>query len=740
MSAFLSYSKEMRPKIRQEFPGMKNADVSVVLAQRWRAAPEAEKKPHLDQEKQDRQKYYRDLAVFKAAEEERLREEEADRRRQSTRETIDFLNLPGQLNWGSGSSTHSQSHSGGLYSGGSQRASGSISSSESAAGSGSSSGSQVGSDDGVQAAAEGQGDSAKSRKRKHRRKNKSPAPTGETSSQRPQLHAWSQLAEPQAGSQSSPRGLDGQAPDAKWARWSPSQAVPGAAAPHAGTQPSTTPGARDGKHSGGSSGGHTSGSSRASAGGARAAPGAERSSRVHVRGYAPSPSMASSLPTQSAAPGRAASVPPNAAASRPHVQKNGDGTRGPSAATTTTARGCHSPCSDSSRLGDEVHEGLSAYVSYMDDNAPQYGQYQSRAQSEGQQLLQVLGLNSSAPRQPSKPRHKHRHSHTDKHMASVTTRAVASTGHGPMNVVTPDVPVPVPMSMPVSMAGGYPCYIAHPNNGIPTAPVPYPGYCTHPPDLMLHPPGNPPQGPQPPGADLWDTMLAQQQHQQWYMPAAYYFMVGDEWVGGGGAGGRGAMPASTATSQVSGVGRSGDSGSVCAVNAGSVGSGIGIAQSASMDSGIVSPLTNPSTFTDANQSPRGVPVVAGSGNSVNGASMSGHTTASASSNGSGAHVTHRPEYQALRTLHAVSSAGLYDWAVPPPLASKQNPPKQTHTTTEQILSQLHVSTAPAALPASVSSSSPSNSSGSDSGTRKSSDSYPSRVPSVKFASLPPGWH
>jgi hypothetical protein len=725
MSAFLSYSKEMRPKIRQEFPGMKNADVSVVLAQRWRAAPEAEKKPHLDQEKQDRQKYYRDLAVFKAAEEERLREDEADRRRQSTRETIDFLNLPGQLNWGSGSSTHSQSHSVGLYSGGSQRASGSISSSESAAGSGSSSGSQAGSDDGAEAAAEGPGDSAKSRKRKHRRKNKSPAPTGETSSQRPQLHAWSQLAEHR------------QAPDAKWARWSPSQAAPEAAAAHAGTQPSTTPGARDGKHSGASSGGHTSGSSRASADGAHAAPGADRSGRVHVRGNAPSPSMASSLPTQSAAPGRAASVPPNAAASRPHVQKNGDGTRGPSAATTTTARGCHSPCSDSSRLGDEVHEGLSAYVSYMDDNAPQYGQYQSRAQSEGQQLLQVLGLNNSAPRQPSKHHHRHRHSKTDKHKASGTT----SAGHGPMNVVTPDVPVPVPMSMPVSMAGGYPCYIAHPNNGIPTAPVPYPGYCTIPPDLMLHLSEKPPQGPQPPGADLWDTMLAQQQHQQWYMPAAYYFMVGDEFTGGGGAGGRGAVPASTNTSQVSGVGRSGDSGSVGAVNAGSVGSGIGIAQSASMDSGFISPLTNPSTFTDANQSPKGAPVGAASGNSVNGASMSGHTTASASSNGSGAHAAHRPEYQALRTLHAVSSAGLYDWAVPPPVASKQNPPKQTHTTTEQILSQLHVSTAPAALPASVSSSSPSNSSGSDSGTRKSSDSYPSRVPSVKFANtLPPGWH
>jgi hypothetical protein len=733
MSAFLSYSKEMRPKIRQEFPGMKNADVSVVLAQRWRAAPEAEKKPHLDQEKQDRQKYYRDLAVFKAAEEERLREEEADRRRQSTRGTIDFLNLPGQLNWGSGSSNHSQSHSGGISSSGSQRASGSISSSESAAGSGSSSGSQAGSDDGAGAAGEAPGDSAKSRKRKHRRKNKKQAPTGEASSQRPQLHAWSQLAEPASASKASPgprTGTEGKASDSRWARWSPTPGGTNAVGVHAHADARVSA----------SSGGHTSGSSNGSTGGAGAASGAERIRGSRERLSAPSPSMASGVPDNIAVPSRAPAAPLNAAAGRTHRPKDSDGTRGPSTAPNTV-KGSNSPCSDSSRLGDEVHEGLSAYVSYMDHNAEQYGPDQSQVQAQGQPVVQVLVKDSSGPRQSSEHRHKHRHSNTEKHRASAATCGGASAGPGPMNIITPDASVPKSMSMPVPVAGGYAHYMPHPYNGLAVAPVPYPGYCVLPPDLMLHPPGNPPQGPQPPGADLWDTMLAQQQHQQWYTPAAYYFMVGDEWVGGGGAGGRSAKPVSAAPSQISGGGRSGDSGSLGAVNAGSVGSGIGIAQSASVDSGFISPLTNPSTFADANQSPRGVPVVAGSGNSVNGASMSGHTTASASSNGSGAHVTHRPEYQALRTLHAVSSAGLYDWAVPPPVASKQSPPKQTLPSAEQILSQLHVSTAPAALPASVSNSSPSNSSGSDSGTRKSSDSYPSRVPSVKFANtLPPGWH
>mmetsp|Transcript_105687 Transcript_105687/g.207263 ORF Transcript_105687/g.207263 Transcript_105687/m.207263 type:complete len:335 (+) Transcript_105687:93-1097(+) len=115
MSAFLSYSQEMRPQIREEFPALKNSEVSVVLAKRWKSATEEEKRPHLERERLDRQQYYRDLAVWKAAEEERVKEEEATRKRESSRETIDFLDLPGKLNWessGSGSREGSGSGSG----------------------------------------------------------------------------------------------------------------------------------------------------------------------------------------------------------------------------------------------------------------------------------------------------------------------------------------------------------------------------------------------------------------------------------------------------------------------------------------------------------------------------------------------------------------------------------------------------------------------------------------------------
>lgn len=47
MSAFLSFSQQMRPQVRAMFPDLKNTDISTILAQRWHAAHEEEKRPHL---------------------------------------------------------------------------------------------------------------------------------------------------------------------------------------------------------------------------------------------------------------------------------------------------------------------------------------------------------------------------------------------------------------------------------------------------------------------------------------------------------------------------------------------------------------------------------------------------------------------------------------------------------------------------------------------------------------------
>ena len=48
MSAFLSFSQAMRPGIRAEYPNMKNTDISGILAEKWREAPDEVKRPHID--------------------------------------------------------------------------------------------------------------------------------------------------------------------------------------------------------------------------------------------------------------------------------------------------------------------------------------------------------------------------------------------------------------------------------------------------------------------------------------------------------------------------------------------------------------------------------------------------------------------------------------------------------------------------------------------------------------------
>jgi len=60
MSAFLFYSQMMRSKVKRENPGLSNTEVSKVLADLWKAAPERERKIHIDKEAEER-------AVYKVA-------------------------------------------------------------------------------------------------------------------------------------------------------------------------------------------------------------------------------------------------------------------------------------------------------------------------------------------------------------------------------------------------------------------------------------------------------------------------------------------------------------------------------------------------------------------------------------------------------------------------------------------------------------------------------------------------
>lgn len=68
MSAFLSYSQAMRPSIRAQQPQLKNTEISSVLADRWRSASEEEKRPHLEKEVIEREKYHHEMVRWKEEE------------------------------------------------------------------------------------------------------------------------------------------------------------------------------------------------------------------------------------------------------------------------------------------------------------------------------------------------------------------------------------------------------------------------------------------------------------------------------------------------------------------------------------------------------------------------------------------------------------------------------------------------------------------------------------------------
>jgi hypothetical protein len=57
MSAFLYFSQGRRRMIKGENPTMKNTEISRLLGEMWRNAPEEDRKPHIDQEKAEREKY-----------------------------------------------------------------------------------------------------------------------------------------------------------------------------------------------------------------------------------------------------------------------------------------------------------------------------------------------------------------------------------------------------------------------------------------------------------------------------------------------------------------------------------------------------------------------------------------------------------------------------------------------------------------------------------------------------------
>ena len=66
MSAFLKYSQTRRSLVKHQNPDMSNTDVSRLLGEMWRSAPEREKRPYVETEERERAVYKQETAAFKA--------------------------------------------------------------------------------------------------------------------------------------------------------------------------------------------------------------------------------------------------------------------------------------------------------------------------------------------------------------------------------------------------------------------------------------------------------------------------------------------------------------------------------------------------------------------------------------------------------------------------------------------------------------------------------------------------
>lgn len=82
----------MRQKLRKENPTLKNTDISRLLGEQWKNAPEAERKPHIEREKREREQYNKDIAEWR-----RQRDEEDKAMRKHRQDVVDQWMKSGQL-------------------------------------------------------------------------------------------------------------------------------------------------------------------------------------------------------------------------------------------------------------------------------------------------------------------------------------------------------------------------------------------------------------------------------------------------------------------------------------------------------------------------------------------------------------------------------------------------------------------------------------------------------------------
>lgn len=86
MSAFLYFSQGRRSKIKEENPEMKNTEVSRMLGEMWRNASKEQRKPYVDKEREEREKYKIAISEWRVDYENKKEEERKQRAAQQAQQ------------------------------------------------------------------------------------------------------------------------------------------------------------------------------------------------------------------------------------------------------------------------------------------------------------------------------------------------------------------------------------------------------------------------------------------------------------------------------------------------------------------------------------------------------------------------------------------------------------------------------------------------------------------------------
>mmetsp|Transcript_1761 Transcript_1761/g.3083 ORF Transcript_1761/g.3083 Transcript_1761/m.3083 type:complete len:389 (-) Transcript_1761:267-1433(-) len=89
MSAFLYFSQDKRRRIKENNPSIRNTEVSRILGEMWRNASEDERRPHIEKEKEEREKYKVAIAKWREDYEKKME----DQRKQQAEQAAYMNNM-----------------------------------------------------------------------------------------------------------------------------------------------------------------------------------------------------------------------------------------------------------------------------------------------------------------------------------------------------------------------------------------------------------------------------------------------------------------------------------------------------------------------------------------------------------------------------------------------------------------------------------------------------------------------